>query len=134
MQGATHVRPPTPPPDIDLRLWRSSIERITALNPAWLYLTHFGRFGGDLSSHFGALIARLDAWTSVVRTSIEAGEDAAAIVDSLRREGDAEAVIDGAGPDQLRRYELATPFGMNVDGLLRFLRKTEGIEPQHSLP
>ncbi len=128
MQNATHVRPPTPPPDIDVDLWKASIERLTALRPAHLYLTHFGRFDAPLDSHFESLVSRLDAWTDLVRTNASAGEDAAAIVDSLRREGDAEAQADGAGPDQLHRYDLATPYGMNVDGLLRFLRKTEGLE------
>jgi len=132
LQGATHVRPPTPPPDIDLDQWQSSIDRILGLGPKWLYLTHFGRFGGDVSAHFEALLRRLDVWTELVRTSVEGGEDSPAIVDSLQREGDAEAVIDGADSEQLRRYELATPYGMNVDGLLRFLRKTEGRASQHA--
>lgn len=128
MQGSTHVRPPTPPPDIDLDLWRASIDRIAALHPEWLFLTHFGAFR-DLDRHMESLLGRMQAWTNLVRTSVENGEDAPAIVDSLQREGDAEAIVEGADPDQLRRYELATPYGMNVDGLLRFLRKTEGLEP-----
>jgi glyoxylase-like metal-dependent hydrolase (beta-lactamase superfamily II) len=126
MQGATHVRPPTPPPDIDLEEWKSSVNRITALHPEWLYLTHFGRFGGDASTHCQALLQRLEVWTEMVRVSVEDGVDVPAIVGSLQREGDAEAVFDGADFEQLRRYELATPYGMNVDGLLRFLQKTEG--------
>ncbi len=34
---------PTPPPDIDYELWRSSIARIVSQNPKDLYFTHFGR-------------------------------------------------------------------------------------------
>lgn len=130
LQGSTHVRPPTPPPDIDVAEWKQSVDRIESVDPRWLYLTHFGKFGGDLRRHFTALMSRLDAWTDLIRAGIEAGETAAALVDSLRREGDGEAIMDGADLDQLRRYELGTPYGMSVDGLLRFLRKTEGLELQ----
>jgi glyoxylase-like metal-dependent hydrolase (beta-lactamase superfamily II) len=33
---------PTPPPEIDVEAWLDSLDRIAALEPARLYLTHFG--------------------------------------------------------------------------------------------
>jgi glyoxylase-like metal-dependent hydrolase (beta-lactamase superfamily II) len=36
------VLPPTPPPDIDLEVWRVSTNRILAWHPDQLFLTHFG--------------------------------------------------------------------------------------------
>ena len=40
--GGGPVLAPTPPPDIDLELWRDSIARVRALDPAQLVVTHFG--------------------------------------------------------------------------------------------
>ena len=56
-----YVRPPTPPPDLDLELWRASVERIIALHPTTLYLTHFGPFT-DVDRHFYELGHRLFTW------------------------------------------------------------------------
>jgi len=42
----TYVMPPTPPPDIDLEIWRESEARILAWDPDTLFLTHFGPFHG----------------------------------------------------------------------------------------
>ena len=37
------VVPPCPPPDIDLGLWKKSIQKLKDANPSALYLTHFAR-------------------------------------------------------------------------------------------
>src|SRR5690606_38350723 len=39
-----YVRPPTPPPELDLELWRASVLRIRGLRPRRLLLTHFGPY------------------------------------------------------------------------------------------
>jgi glyoxylase-like metal-dependent hydrolase (beta-lactamase superfamily II) len=39
------VFPPTPPPDIDVDLWRASLDRIAAWRPVSLGLPHFGPVG-----------------------------------------------------------------------------------------
>ena len=36
------IRPPTPPPDIDVEAWEASIDAVAAMNPSSLALTHFG--------------------------------------------------------------------------------------------
>ncbi len=53
------VLPPTPPPDIDLAAWRSSIDAIEAWEPESLALTHFGEFG-DVEVHLNSLRRNLD--------------------------------------------------------------------------
>lgn len=122
-----HVRPPTPPPDIDLGLWRESVARLLALQPETLYLTHFGPHADNVKAHFETLLERLDAWTELVRLGLEEGQDPVTIVDNLRREGDSEVISEGGSSDNLRQYELATPYGMTVDGLIRYLRKAERV-------
>ena len=44
LPGQSYVRPPTPPPKIEVELWVRSIERIRQLAPGSLPPTRFGRF------------------------------------------------------------------------------------------
>jgi glyoxylase-like metal-dependent hydrolase (beta-lactamase superfamily II) len=123
LTDARYVRPPTPPPDVDLEVWSQTIDRLLALNPRTLLLTHFGPHSGDVPRHLEELRQRLFAWTELVRTALTAGQDPPTIVDSLRREGDAELLATDGDPVLLGRYDLATPYGMTVDGLVRYLQK-----------
>ncbi len=133
LQDSGYVRPPTPPPDIDLDRWQRSIERILELEVERLYLTHFGTVEhGRLGEHLSQLRKRLLAWTELVRLAREQGQSPATTVDSLRREADAEATGLGVTPEMLQAYELATPYGMTVDGLLRYLRNEEPQPAVHS--
>ena len=43
--SGNYVLPPTPPPDIDIEIWRASAQRILGWDPDTLFLTHFGRTG-----------------------------------------------------------------------------------------
>jgi glyoxylase-like metal-dependent hydrolase (beta-lactamase superfamily II) len=124
LQGYGYVRPPTPPPDLDLEAWGESIERIRGLGPSSLYLTHFGPFT-DVDRHLREASGRLLAWADVVRHAVEIGQDRPAIVDNLTLRGDAEILQESRDAEAIRRYELATPYGMTVDGYLRYLRKRE---------
>ena len=56
--GADHVAPPMPPPDIDVELWRESLELIRSLQPERLLLTHYGAFD-DPARHLDELEERL---------------------------------------------------------------------------
>ena len=121
LQGSAQVRPPTPPPDLDPAAWRNSIGRLRSLNPSELCLTHFGPVARDIDCHFDSLLTRLDNWIDLVRAEQGAGQDSPAIVDTLQREGDAEVAAAGGSALTLRQYELATPWGMTVDGILHYL-------------
>jgi glyoxylase-like metal-dependent hydrolase (beta-lactamase superfamily II) len=118
--GHQYVRPPTPPPDIDLAKWTHSIGLVRSLHPQALYLTHYGRVT-DVDWHLEQTHDRLYAWAEVVRRALEAGQDREQIIAELRAHGDAEIARDVPDPSALERYELATPYYMSVDGLLRYL-------------
>src|SRR6185437_2316822 len=58
--------PPTPPfvpPELDIEAWRESIGTIRRLNPARLYLPHFGLVTGDIGEHLNALEERIVRWS-----------------------------------------------------------------------
>lgn len=122
LQGHGYVRPPTPPPDLDLEAWGESLARIRGLRPTSLNLTHFGPFT-DVERHLQEASGRLLAWADVIRHAVEIGQDRPAIVDTLTLRGDAEILEESRDPDAIRGYELATPYGMTVDGYLRYFRK-----------
>ena len=55
------VIPPFPPPDIHLESWKDSLDKIRALKPASLHITHFGRVDDPMSA-LDALEKRLFSW------------------------------------------------------------------------
>ncbi len=63
--------PVTPPPDIDLELWRASMDRVLAWNPGRLIPTHFGVID-DPAAHFAELSEQLGIWGRRVRESLAA--------------------------------------------------------------
>src|SRR5262249_1285437 len=65
-----YVLPPTPPPDIDLELWRASVARIERWQPSSLFITHFGPVG-EVRPHLAQLLDHLDVVGGLVRASLD---------------------------------------------------------------
>lgn len=122
MQGHSYVRPPTPPPDLDLDLWKGSVERIRQIDPRVLYLTHFGPFD-DVDSHLRQIEPRLDEWRELLQRDASAGHSREQLIDDLKLHVDHEIMEATNDVGVLERYELATPYFMSVDGFLRYFRK-----------
>jgi glyoxylase-like metal-dependent hydrolase (beta-lactamase superfamily II) len=122
LDGATYVRPPTPPPDIDVEAWHVSVSRIRDARPRALDLTHFGRFD-DPERHLVELLRRLDDWTAWIARRQREGAGTDVLVRELRDAGDLELLRESGDPGLTEAYELATPSGMTVDGLVRYLKK-----------
>jgi glyoxylase-like metal-dependent hydrolase (beta-lactamase superfamily II) len=122
LPGQSYVRPPTPPPEIDLEAWVRSIEEMRRISPQSLCPTHFGRFD-DVERHLGELEQRLQSWVLFVGERIEAGAGREEIADDLRREGDAEMLAEGASLEESGRYDLAGDYPTLVDGLMRYVSR-----------
>jgi glyoxylase-like metal-dependent hydrolase (beta-lactamase superfamily II) len=109
------VLAPTPPPDIDLRAWRASLELIEAWRPRSLAVTHFGRHD-DVEQHLGALREQLE-WVQRLASDEDEGSFAAAI----------RAMVAGASaPQNASAYEQAMPPEQSYEGLARYLRDRAG--------
>ena len=121
LQGATYVRPPTPPPDIDIEAWHRASTGSAALNLASLDLTHFGRFD-DPARHFDELLFRLDDWTSWIAARVAEGRSPDAMAAALQLRTDTELAAEVQTPQLAAAYELATPARMTVDGLARYIK------------
>ena len=117
------VLPPTPPPDIDLELWKASAAAIEEWRPDTLFLTHFGPASSS-GRHLKELVDHLDLVGQLARESLAVdGDDGAKetwFVERLRRElrrymSDADASA----------YEISGRFDLNWRGLARYWRKRE---------
>lgn len=116
LAGVRHVRPPTPPPEVDTPAWLASIDRLRAAGARMLLPTHFGGIT-DVEWHLDDLTARLLDWTR--RAGEHAGADPLSLAAELRRQGDAELLSVAGDADLVRRYAESIPYEMMAAGLLR---------------
>ena len=70
IEGADHIIPVAPPPDIDLVAWGETLSKLETENPKRLFLTHFGLIR-DVKEHLHRMRARLNAWSDAVRNSLD---------------------------------------------------------------
>ena len=119
-----YVLPPTPPPDVDLEAWRTSVDRILEWSPSTLFLTHFGAITG-VRPHLAALLDNLALTSGTVRESLTApgsdDEKSERFAEWLRlelRRHMTDAAVDS--------YVVAAGFKYQWFGLARYWRKRLG--------
>ncbi len=125
LPGQSYVRPPTPPPEIDVDAWQRSIEKVRNLDPRSIRLTHFGEYE-DVERHLGELEQRLQEWLLFVESRLDDGQSREEITDELATKGDAEILAEGGGSKEPDRYQLAGNYEMLVAGLARHVEKRRG--------
>jgi glyoxylase-like metal-dependent hydrolase (beta-lactamase superfamily II) len=104
---------PTPPPDIDLQAWRSSLEVIEGWAPRRLAVTHFGAYE-DVGAHLAAVREALER---AELTGEQLEEEAyTAMLRGRVRECDAATRA---------AYEQAVPAGQSFQGMARHLRRRQ---------
>jgi glyoxylase-like metal-dependent hydrolase (beta-lactamase superfamily II) len=131
--NGTYILPPTPPPDIDLDAWRTSVDRILAWNPDTLFLTHFGPFHGACP-HFQELFARLTSWSETVRRLLA---DPTLTDDQRQQRFVDEAVQDlrrTVGEVEAGRYSRAGRLDYSWHGLARYWRRLPPDERKARIP
>jgi glyoxylase-like metal-dependent hydrolase (beta-lactamase superfamily II) len=120
-----YVLPPTPPPDVDLEEWQTSVDRILAWSPSTLFLTHFGAVT-RVRPHLAELMDNLRVMARVVRESLtEPGSDeekSEQFAEWLRRELRRQ-MTDA----QVDSYVVAAGFKYLWFGLARYWRKRAGV-------
>jgi glyoxylase-like metal-dependent hydrolase (beta-lactamase superfamily II) len=122
------VIPPTPPPDIDVPLWKDSLSAVAELTPSRLAFTHFGS-ADDPGLHLERMAAALDAQAELVRgllEEVEEGEEEPAMrsfVEVLEREAREQCDLE-----TVLAYEQAAPPWQLWLGLRRFWKKQEEAE------
>jgi glyoxylase-like metal-dependent hydrolase (beta-lactamase superfamily II) len=102
------VLPPTPPPEVDLEAWGSTLDEIERRGPERLALIHFG-VAADTRRHLQELRERLERWSERVR-------------DGASEKKFAELAATDLGSDR-EAYEQAMPFWQSYAGLKRYWEK-----------
>jgi glyoxylase-like metal-dependent hydrolase (beta-lactamase superfamily II) len=123
LPGFRHVRVPTPPPEIDLAVWRRSLARLVASKPDRLLPTHFGPVDADTPAHLQAVEEQLAAAAAFVHERWQAGQPGEAIIDAYKPWSAQRALADGASDKDALRYEAIVPSEMCVQGLVRYFQK-----------
>ena len=117
---ADFVRPPTPPPDIDVELWHRSVDLVAARAPQRLALTHFGMVD-DPPPHLDQMHRRLDEQAALARDLLERHGDtpeaAAAFVAEVDRRTRA------AAGETASVFEVGAPVEQLWQGLKRYWAK-----------
>jgi glyoxylase-like metal-dependent hydrolase (beta-lactamase superfamily II) len=116
--GEGAVLAPTPPPDIDLEAWHSSLASIEAWRPSRIALTHFGAFERT-GEHLAALREQLTR-----SAQMAADLDAPGFASAVRAR-----VAASAGAQTAAAYEQAMPAEQSYHGLTRYLSSREPARP-----
>jgi glyoxylase-like metal-dependent hydrolase (beta-lactamase superfamily II) len=115
--------PPFVPPDLHIESWHESIEKIRKLNPANLYLPHFGKVEGSLSDHFDALDERVHEWSAWLGDKIRANANEAQLISEFAKYEANDLRAGGATEDEVQGYETADPSYMAVPAAIRYWNK-----------
>ena len=119
--GTGYVAPPMPPPDIDVDLWRASLELLLDLEPRRLLLTHFGPID-DVRDHLERLDDRIVRWSEAAREEVVAGGDVATVERRLTTLDDTDAVAAAFPEEFVGRFRRLCPMSDSAAGLLRYWR------------
>jgi glyoxylase-like metal-dependent hydrolase (beta-lactamase superfamily II) len=113
--------PATPPPDLDIEVWNTTLDKLLALQPTALLLTHFGP-GIEPNEHVAILRQRLAEWAELARQGLLSGADEATQIAALVRAAAAELPADASAEDRTT-FQQAAPIEQCWYGLARYWRK-----------
>jgi glyoxylase-like metal-dependent hydrolase (beta-lactamase superfamily II) len=122
LQGIDFVRPPTPPPDLDLEAWSASLDLIKHLRPDVLYIGHYGAVR-NITSHLASLRERLYGWGDFVLGAMNEGKNEEEIIALLIKQANPELERVSRTFHDVVRYDIATNYPMTVQGYMRYWRK-----------
>ena len=115
--------PPFVPPELHVESWLDSIAKIKKLNPANLYLPHFGKVDGSIPEHLDLLDQRVARWSEWFRERICAGDDESKLKSTFAQLEHGELRKDGANQEDVDGYEAADPSYMAVGAAIRYWKK-----------
>jgi glyoxylase-like metal-dependent hydrolase (beta-lactamase superfamily II) len=125
---SSFVRPPTPPPDIDIEQWKRSIDRVAAMEPAALALTHFGAVE-EPGPHLEQTKLRLDQHAELARLMLEEHGDTERAAEEFRHEVNR---LTAAESDQetVAVFDVGASVGQSWLGLRRYWQKQAEQRPR----
>jgi glyoxylase-like metal-dependent hydrolase (beta-lactamase superfamily II) len=121
-EGSKVIRPALPPPEVDLEIWKQSIDAMLAAKPKRLMLTHFGEVK-DAMGHLNKVLERNQVWADEVLTGLRKNEDIPTLAKRISQLAEQELVIDGANAEVIKKHQMTSNSEMTVMGLSRYWQK-----------
>ncbi len=123
LEGVDYVRPPTPPPDVDIEAWSSSIDLLKKLRPDLLYLAHYGA-AKNPTPLLESLRANLLTWGDIVLKAMRENKSNEEIAAILQAQTEPELQRKAKGnPHMLKLYDITSSYQMTTAGIVRYWRK-----------
>lgn len=116
------LRPATPPPDFDLELAQRTLARYREIDPARVYLAHYGAIDPPRESLQDAS-DRLHAWAEVARDAVAEHSELDHVANTLAARFAADITVSPDDPEAERRVSILGGFRSNAMGLLRYWSK-----------
>jgi glyoxylase-like metal-dependent hydrolase (beta-lactamase superfamily II) len=116
------LRPATPPPDFDLELAQRTLGRYREIDPARVYLAHYGAIDPPQDSLQEAS-DRLHAWAEVARDAVAEHSELDHVASTLAARFAADISVSPDDPEAERRVSILGGFRSNAMGLLRYWSK-----------
>jgi glyoxylase-like metal-dependent hydrolase (beta-lactamase superfamily II) len=121
IEGNSYILPATPPPDIDLEIWNTSLDAIGQRRPARLFLTHFG-VARDPAEHIERYRECLRKWGKVTQEILAKGPEEAeasrAFIEIIGGE-----IREHLSSTEAEHYYFNAGLGLSWLGLARYYRK-----------
>jgi glyoxylase-like metal-dependent hydrolase (beta-lactamase superfamily II) len=120
--------PPFVPPELHIESWHDSIKKIREINPANLYLPHFGKVDGPISDHLDALAERVTQWSEWFREKIRGGISEEQLRNEFAEYEHKDLAAASSSPvtchlSLIDDYEAADPSYMAVPAAIRYWQK-----------
>lgn len=121
-EGSNVIRPALPPPEVDLELWKQSIDAMLEAKPKRLMLTHFGLVE-DAEAHLRNVVERNQIWANEVLNGLNQKEDTDTLTKRITALAQYELNKDVAGSEVILRHQMTSNAEMTVMGLSRYWQK-----------
>lgn len=127
--GSSILVPTLSPPEIDIDLWKESIDRMKALEPERLALTHMGIFD-DAVPHLDGLMPAIRECMEIADRVLQSPDDESALAEALTLE--LRGAFENEGGDVDRAYaamQYAMPTWLAAKGIVRVFKKAGKFDP-----
>lgn len=124
LPGYDHIRVPTPPPDLDLGAWKTSITKLLEHKPERLFVTHFGERTNGVT-HLERLRVNLDALTTWMEEQWNAGLSREEMIAGYWDWIAEQAHADNVDEDGIHLYQFVAGATGCVDGYRRYFKKQQ---------
>ncbi|HRQ38482.1 MAG TPA: MBL fold metallo-hydrolase [Chloroflexota bacterium] len=113
---------PAPPPEFDLEAWQASLDRLLALGLETIYPTHFGAVQ-KVTEHIQAIKKLVNESALFVQEKMAANMARDELIAQYTAWNHGRAYAAGLSDESIRKYEIANPLYMSVDGMMRYWLK-----------